>query len=37
MSVLPGVDKELQNDWQEKNNHIAEYPVQVRNDKTVFR
>jgi hypothetical protein len=37
MSVLLGVDDSLRMDWQEKANHLANFPVQQRNGKTVFR
>lgn len=37
MSVLLNVDAELRSDWQEKHDQIANYSVQVRNGKTVFR
>jgi len=37
MSTILGVDKDLRSDWQEKSDHIARYPLQVRDGKTVFR
>ncbi|MCU7552210.1 hypothetical protein OCK74_24035 [Chitinophagaceae bacterium LB-8] len=37
MSVLLGVDSDLRGDWQEKSDHVANYTMQVRNGKTVFR
>ena len=37
MSVLLKVDEALRTDWQDKHDHIADYSVQVKNGKTVFR
>ena len=37
MSILLGVDQDLRNDWKEKKEKIAAYPVQIRNGKEVFR
>ncbi|RPE12820.1 hypothetical protein EGT74_04555 [Chitinophaga lutea] len=37
MSALLGEDAELRNVWQEKADLLADYPVQQRNGRTVFR
>ena len=37
MSSLLGVDKQLRDDWKEKKENIADFPVQIRNGKKVFR
>lgn len=35
MSVLRGVDEDLRNDWKEKKEKLATYPVQMQMGKSI--